>query len=345
MADTEAEDRTQAPSNPRRQQARERGQVAHSPELSGAAGLLAATVALTIWGDGLATGLLAAVGAPLTGEIAVSIDAAGVVSRIQSLAIGLAWPLLLVLATFALGALGAHQAQTQMLWAPALIAPDPSRLWANGQGGDGGFGARAGRGLWALAKTAVIAGVAAWVVRADWLAFHALDIGTADLARLAGQSLRHLLLTLSAATLALGLADYALRYRRFEALLSLTPEEHREDLRSMEGDPSLRSQRRRLARIWRNDPAELLAGASLVLTGPSGLTIVLVGGPPPRPVSIRSIVAGPSGEPLRRAAATARIPVVSAPELCRRLSLRRPPGLPPAPEHLAELASLWPVRT
>ena len=35
----------------------------------------------------------------------------------------------------------------------------------------------------------------------------------------------------------------------------------------MEGDLSLRARRRRLARAWRGDAPELLAGASLVLTG------------------------------------------------------------------------------
>ena len=50
MAGTEAEDRTQGPSKQRLQQAREHGQVAHSPELTAAVGLLAATLLLDLVG-------------------------------------------------------------------------------------------------------------------------------------------------------------------------------------------------------------------------------------------------------------------------------------------------------
>lgn len=336
-----SEDRTQAPSSRRRQMARERGQAAHSPELTGAVGLLAASAALAVWGDGLGEALAAVVREPLHAAPAVSIDAAEVVARLRQLAVGVARPLLPVLVTSASAALAAHQAQTGLLWSPGLLAPDPSRLWAAGQGG--GFAGRAARGLWALAKTAAVVAVAAWVIRGDWSTFPRLGgLDAPDLARASGRALRRLALSLAAATLALGLVDYALQSFRFEALLRLTPDEHREDLRSMEGDPALRAQRRRLARSRRGDADDLLAGASLVLTGASGLTVVLAGGSPPRPVSVRSIVAGASGDRIRRAAESARLPTVDAPDLARRLARRRPPNLPPTPELLAEIAHLWP---
>ena len=340
MAETETEDRTQAPSNRRRQEARERGQAAYSSELSGAAGLLAASIVLAIRGESLAASLLSIVRAPLTGAIPVSADAAAIVAHLRSVAVGLAWPLGVVLVPFALASFAAHQAQTRGLWAPVLLAPDPSRLWAVGQGG--GFGTRAARGLWSLAKAVIVVSVAAWVVRADWLALHRLGgLETPDLARAAGQSLSRLLLILSAATVALGLVDFAIQHRRFEAMLSLTPDEQREDLRSTEGDPSLRSRRRRLAQFWRGDPAELLTGSTLLLTGPTGLTIVLSGGPPPRPISVKSVVNGPSGDRLRRAAGPAGVSVVSAPGLALVLSRRRPLS----PGQVAELAAVWAARS
>ena len=340
MAETETEDRTQAPSTRRRQEARERGQAASSPELSASAGLLAASAVLWFRGDALASALLSIVRAPLTDpSFPVSADTASVVAHLRGLALTLSWPLGLVLGAFALAATAAHLTQTQFLWSPVRLAPDPSRLWAVGQGGAGAFADRALRGLWSLAKAAVVVAVAAWFVRADWLAFHRLALlDTPDLARAAGQSLGRLLLILSAATLALGVVDYWFQYRRFESMLSLTPDEQREDLRSTEGDPALRSRRRRLAQDWRGDPAEQLAGATLVLTGRSGLSVVLSGGPPPRLFSVRSVVHGPSGDRLRRAAGPSGIAVVSAPGLALLLSRRRTPS----PEQLAELAALWP---
>ena len=52
-----SEDRTQPPSKRRRQLARQQGQAAHSPELTAAAGWLAAVVLLGILGDDLTFGL------------------------------------------------------------------------------------------------------------------------------------------------------------------------------------------------------------------------------------------------------------------------------------------------
>ncbi len=76
MAEVETEDRTQAPSKLRLQQARERGMVAHSPELTGAAALLVATLLLGVVGESLATGLLTIVRGPWIGPIDVALDAA-----------------------------------------------------------------------------------------------------------------------------------------------------------------------------------------------------------------------------------------------------------------------------
>ena len=108
-------------------------------------------------------------------------------------------------------------------------------------------------------------------------------------------------LVIGVVMLILGMADYGLRYMRFEAMLRTTAQEQREDHRVMEGDLSLRSKRRRLARAWRGDAPELLAGASLVVRGDHGLTVVLAGGPPPRRVTVRNVAQGKAGLPLEQA--------------------------------------------
>ena len=86
-----------------------------------------------------------------------------------------------------------------------------------------------------------------------------------------------------------GLFDYALRRRRFEMVLTTTPEQQREDRRVMEGDPAVLRQAVPGREVCAGDSADVLAGASLVLTGPAGLTLVLAGGPPPpRVVSVQA---------------------------------------------------------
>ena len=64
----------------------------------------------------------------------------------------------------------AHQAQVRGLWAPGLLAPDPSRLWAGGSGP--GFATKAGRGFWSLVKAGVILVIAGWTIRSGWFDFH-----------------------------------------------------------------------------------------------------------------------------------------------------------------------------
>ncbi len=336
-----SEDRTQTPSKQRIQQARERGQVAHSPELTGAVGLLAAVALLGACGESVSAALISLMRDPLVGSPPLSSDPAELVGRLRQLAFGMLGPLGVVLAGFSVAATAMHQVQVGGLWVPGLFAPDPARLWAVGRGP--GLASRGARGAWTVAKAIVVVAVTAWGIRSGWLGFQRLgDLEIPAMARESGRALQRLGLQLAAAILVLGLIDWMLQARRFEILLRMTPEEQREDQKSMEGDPALRARRRRIAKAWRGDASEILAGASLIVTGPGGLTLVLAGGPPPRRVSVRSTAHGPSGFHLRRSAESAKLPAVVAPDLARRLARRLTPALPLPPEALAELAAIWP---
>ena len=341
---SDSEDRTQAPSKLRRQQARERGQVAHSPELTAAAALLAVAGILTLCGPSLVAALVELVRQPLLGTPGLSISPDDIADQLRRQAFAIAAPLTLVLSTSWLAAFVAHQGQVQGLWAPAMLAPDIGRLWTFGQGK--GFAAGAGRGVWSLIKAVVVTVVAALMIRSQWPAFQRLaQVDNPELTLAAGLALRNLTLALSAAMIGLGLLDFTFASQRFETMLKLSPEEHREELRAAEGDPSLRARRRRLAQAWRVDSPEALAGASLVLNGSLGLTVVLMGGPAPRPVSIRLVVAGSPGDRVRRTTTRMGIPQVQAPILARKLSRRRPIGTPLPLEILAELKSCWPEKS
>src|SRR5438034_862703 len=71
-----SEDRTQPPSKRRRQLAREQGQVAHSPELTAAAGWLVAVVAWGIAGNDLASALVGLVRGSMAGAVVMPADPA-----------------------------------------------------------------------------------------------------------------------------------------------------------------------------------------------------------------------------------------------------------------------------
>ncbi len=339
-----SEDRTQEPSKRRRVEARERGQVARSPELTGAAGLLAASALLGIWGDDLALALVGLVRNSWSVDLLGFGGSAEVVDHVRGLAWGVAGPLLGIVGGSAVAAVAAHQAQVGGLFAPALIAPDPSRLWGlrlDEEGAGSALAAKAGRGAWSVVKAAVVVGVAAWVIRSDLAGLNRLSgLEAPAMARAAGGMLRSMALALALATLALGLLDFAMQYRRFEAMLRLTPDEHREDLRAADGDPGLRARRRKQAQALRGDAPELFAGASLAVLGASGLIVVLAGGPPPRRLTIRSTANGATGARLRKAAGKANVPNLEAPALALALARHRSPVVPA--ELMAALAQEWP---
>jgi flagellar biosynthetic protein FlhB len=337
-----SEDRTQPPSKRRRQLARQHGQAAHSPELTAAAGWLAAVALLGIVGDDLALGLTKLVSASLMQPVVLAADRAAVVAEVRGLIVGLGWPLAAILLGFAAGAVAAHQLQVRGLCATGLLVPDLSRLWTFSSGP--GLAVRAERAGWSMVKAFVVIVASAWTIRAGWI--DVLRLGALEgpaLARGAGRVVLELAWVLAAVLLVLGLVDYGLRYRRFESMLRTTTQEQREDRRVIEGDPAARAQRRRIARTFRGDSPELLTGATLILNGASGLTLVLGGGPPPRRVTVRTAVKGHAGMRVRRSAEASNIPKRDAPDLARRLARRPSSRSPLAAELIAELAAIWPT--
>ena len=338
-----SEERTQAPSQRRRQEAKDRGQVARSPELTAAAGLLAATIALAAWGDDLAAACLDLVSEPLRSEPLIAADASFVTTALRAAAGRVLTPLAAIVAAAAVAAVGTHQLQVGGLFVPALLAPDPSRLM--GLGMLQGFGTRAGRGLWGWAKAVLLIGLGGWLIYANADALRGLGAGgPASIAAESGGLLRKLVQCLAVGLFALGVVDFALQRRRIEAMLQMSPEEHREELRSLDGDPSLRARRRRLAEQWRHDPNEVLAEATLVLTAPESLVVVLGGGPPPNAIRVRHIARGASAPLLRRAAERLGIPQVNAPAIARFLARGRIAARGIPDDMLAELEMVWPTK-
>ena len=102
---------------------------------------------------------------------------AEVVDRLRRAALGVAGPLLGILGGTVAASVAAHQAQVGGLFAPGLLAPDPSRLWGlrlDDEGSGSGLAERAGRGLWSVAKAGVVVAVAAWAIRSDLDGLHRL---------------------------------------------------------------------------------------------------------------------------------------------------------------------------
>lgn len=350
-----SDDRTREPSRRRRDLARQQGQVARSPELTAAVGLLAALVLIGAQGGELASALIRLVREPFEADGLLSAWIAGegpaaLVAHLRATAWALAWPLVTILGGIVLAMLGAQLVQTGGLWAPGLLAPDPQRLW-RGSGSGEELAGRLLRGLHGLLRALVVTSVAFWAIQSAWPLLASLSgLEAPGLAIASAGRLQSFAYLMGLALLALGLIDFVGQYRRLEARLRMSPDQEREERKADDGDPELRARRLRLARARFQEPREALATSALALTGPSGLVVLLGGSPPPGRVTVRLVARGLVAATIRRQAPNHDLPLIDAPSLAlwfaqaeARSRGQRPQVAPPLPRELAEeLTAIWP---
>ncbi len=135
---------TEGPSCPRIEHNRRRsdadssrvstGRPRTAPELTAAVGWVTAIVALWFMGDDLGPGAWQASHQLADRTALMTADPIAVAAKVRGLILGLGWPLGSIVLGFAAGALAAHQVQVRGLWAPGLLVPDLSRLWAFSSG-------------------------------------------------------------------------------------------------------------------------------------------------------------------------------------------------------------------
>lgn len=270
-------ERTEQPTGRRREEARRRGQVARSADLTAALLLLGAlgvhslgagqflAGSLEVFRRGLSPGPLS----ELTPDAAVEL-----MVRSVATAVHLAWPLLVIPTVVAIGA---HLAQTRLALSTEALAPQWSRIDPLA-----GFGRLVnGRSLVELLKSilklAAVGSVAFLTLRADWPLLLTLGRGggAATLVAL-GQVVWDLWLRIGLAFLLLGSLDYAYQWWQHEKRLRMTRDEVREETKQTEGDPLLRGRIRSLHRrmATRRMMTEVKR-ATVVLRNPTHLAVAL----------------------------------------------------------------------
>jgi flagellar biosynthetic protein FlhB len=271
-----AGERTLPATQRRRQQARERGQVARSGELAGAAGFLAAAVALRVlapapartfalWAKGLWGGLRPrGLGAGAAGALLL---------RAGHLGAALLLP---VAGLAALVAIVAGVAQTGFSFSTAGITPDFTRLDPL-RGLQRLFSRQA---LFELLKSALkwvaVAGVAYGPCRAMVERAVADGLGAVAAAGLLWRTVETVLLRTGLVLLVAGVADFAFQRYTTDQSLLMTLQEVRDETRVNEGDPALRARRRRRAReLARRRMLGDVRRADVVLANPTHYAVAL----------------------------------------------------------------------
>lgn len=276
MADS-AQDRTEAPTQRRREEAREGGQIARSADLSAAAILLGGLLFLHWWGEGIFGRMLTLTKTYLGEDGFHTVDAQQVGALTRSVLIETSQILLPFMAALVVLAVLVNYLQIGWIITFKPITPSLDRL--NPLSGLARmFSARSFVHLvMGILKMAVLILVAWWTLR-DRIGLLASASGLSHLsiAAVATDLLFTLGLRLAIVLLILAIVDYGYQRLRTEKDLRMTKEEVREELKRMEGDPKIKSRRRQVQmQIAMQRIRAAVPKADVVITNPTEFAVVL----------------------------------------------------------------------
>lgn len=273
-----ADSRTEAPTQRKRDEAREEGRAAVSRDLSAGIGLLAGALAARAWWHQAAQILADATCWTINAAPRLELDAG------ELGALGRAWWLVcvrvlapVVLATMVAG-VAASLAQTRLMFSLKPLQPTADKLSPI----NGLKRIFSTRGVVEAAKGAlkitVILGVACWALwsrRADLQrvtdcsALAAVDMGL-DL-------VFYMVIRCGAVLLLIGAADYAYQYWEFERSLRMSRQELIDEMRRSEGDPHIRARRRSLRNAMLQQGVTREAqDATVVVVNPTHIAVALM---------------------------------------------------------------------
>lgn len=275
MAD-EFASKTEAATPRRREEAREQGQVAFSPELTATVVLMAGVAGLWWTAPDFAQGLL---GEMRLAMARASADLAaddipellsGLFLRGLTMA-GVLFGLLVLAALLSSFAQVGFQPNWDLLgirWERLNPFLGESRLlsWD-----------KVGRGIVALFKVAAVGGAAGWVVlRLGPRIRHVGEGRLADAAAEGWSAVITLGLALVGCLLLFGVIDYLLKWWRFERSIRMSKQEIKDELKREEGDPLVKARIRRLQReTAQKKMYREVKTATFVVTNPTHLAIAL----------------------------------------------------------------------
>lgn len=271
-------DKSEAATPYKLQQARRRGSVARSPDLTGAVALLSAAAVLYAWGWDALQALLALARAALIQGLAMHVTAASVVSLIGRIGA----QALLIVAPFALtvgaAALIASLAQTGPVWSGFPLKPDLNRINPV-TGLKRMFSIRtAYEAFKSVVKVALLAWTLYLVMRDLEPALYRLGERTPYealqglLAMLASMALK-----LAFAALLLALLDLGYSRFEFKRKMRMSRRDVKDEVKHREGDPRVRSRLRglRVEMLQKAASVRQVGQADVLLVNPTHLAVAL----------------------------------------------------------------------
>ena len=315
-------DKTEEPTERRRNEARQKGNVARSTDLNSAGMMLAAASAMLFFGIPVFRGLTQLMHASLQNAGRVSFDIGTVPHQFREIAdqlLNLILPVMLWMmgAAFLLNLL-----QVGVLIAPEALQPKFERLNPIA----GAKRILSIRGLVklavSLAKLLLVVAVAGWSISAMAPTFLNL-IGTEPPGILFGirDSVLTLAFQLAIALIILAILDFGFQKWKHEQDLRMTKQEVREEMKNMEGDPMIRQRRREIHRkLAEAREMQQVQDADVVITNPTHIAVALKYDPEtmPAPTVVAKGMGVLAGR-IRQIAVEHGVPIIERKPLARSL--------------------------
>jgi flagellar biosynthetic protein FlhB len=320
--ENEGASKTEEPTPRKLQQAREKGDVAKTPDLPQLASLAASAAVILMAGGWMAQHLAFALLPFIARPDAISLQGNGAV-EVARIAIMAAAPILLaVMVAAGLAGAAGNLVQHGLLFTPDKLKPDFQRV-SPGAGFKRMFGID-GLAQFAKSLTKVgLTGVVAWfVVKPHMDEFRGLaGMEIAGLLPFTLDLVRRLFIAVVLLFLVIAGADWFWQRQRFMSKMRMTKEELKEDYKQSEGDPYMKARQKQL----RNERArrrmmQAVPGATVVVMNPTHFAVALKYDPgeAPAPLCVAKGVDSLALK-IRAIAEEAGVPVIEDPPLARAL--------------------------
>ena len=277
MAEEDLQSKTEAPTERRREEARQQGRVAFSMDFTAAVQLLVAVVVLYVTGPSIGHGLRETTRWVLGGLQGYELDALGVQGLFRSLVVRVGELIGSLLGLVLAAGVAVSLVQTSFQFMPGLLTLRWERL-SPVEGWNRLFSlSTTVRALLALLKVAIVVALAYWVIRGRIPQVGSL--GESTLAGATGQAwdlVMRLALAIAAGLVLIGLADYGYQRYRLEMSLRMSRQELKEEIKRDEGDPQIKGRVRRLQReMAKRRMMREVPKATVVITNPTHLAVAL----------------------------------------------------------------------
>ena len=320
--DNDAASKTEEPTPHKLAEAKKKGEVVKTPDLSSFASLAAAATVVAIAGGWMSRNLGEALLPFIASPDAMSFEGGGGVNIFHHAVMAAAPPLLAVIFAAAAAGAAANLAQSGLMFTPEKLAPDLKKI-SPAEGFKRIFGLDGlMQFLKSLVKVFLTAALAWWVLKPHLQDMNNLaQLEPGAMLPFVADILRRLFFAVAAFLLVVAGADWMWQRQRFMQRMKMTKEETKEEYRQSEGDPHIKARQKQLRmERARRRMMQAVPGATVVVMNPTHYAVALKyeaeeGGAPMCVAKGLDTLA----LKIREIAEAAGVPVIEDPPLARAL--------------------------